>query len=70
MGDKKDRIELNEDELFEVSGGTNVGIPGRNIRGSGKSKVYCKKCNGYVDVAESDSGGRTKCIKGHFVDEL
>ena len=60
------KYELNEEELDQISGGTGVGIPKRNA----KSKVWSKKCGGYVGVGESDSGGRTKCINNHYVDEL
>ncbi len=68
--EKMKRFELNEEELDQISGGTNIGIPKRNAKKNAKSKVWCNTCGGYVDVGESDSGGRTKCIKDHYVDEL
>ena len=62
------RMELSEESLKQISGGTTVGIQKRN---TGKSKVYCTTCKTYVDVSVAGSGARTKCSNGnHYVDEL
>lgn len=67
MEDEK-RVELCEDSLEQISGGTAVGLAKRQ---NSTSKVWCAKCKDYVEVSTAGSGGRTKCSRGkHYIDEL
>jgi len=66
--EKERRMELSEENLEQISGGSMVGIQKRS---AGKSKVWCNTCKAYVEVAAAGSGGRTRCSKGsHYIDEL
>ncbi len=66
--EKERRMEISEEDMDQVSGGTALGIQNRN---GGKSKIWCAVCKAYVEVGIAGSGGRTKCSKGnHYIDEL